>query len=379
MWWVRRSVSLSVSCGYLFVVKLPAVLLTVASVLAGCSAAPAPASQLAYLGKVELAHGLLFADTTVGGLSGITYDAGRDQYYVISDDRSEKNPARFYTMSISLSDGNLARVDLRGATSLLNTDGKPFAPLSGTTAPPDPEGIAFDGLRQQLYWSSEGERIVKPDKPPVLLDPWVRTAALDGAFRGQFTLPPELHMSAAEAGPRKNQALEGLALAPDGTALWAGMEAPGFDDGPPPTAAAGALTRITRLDPVTRQPGAQYAYPLDAVSSGEGGGNGLSDLVALDAEDFLVIERGHGTRTSVRIYRASIVGADDILGRRSSAGAVPMRKALVADLSAMVPSVDNVEGITLGPKLSDGRQSVIMVTDDNFSSDQVTQVLAFAW
>ena len=34
---------------------------------------------------------------------------------------------------------------------------------------------------------------------------------------------------------------------------------------------------------------------------------------------------------------------------------------------------------TLGPKLSDGRQSVIMVTDDNFSSDQVTQVLAFAW
>jgi hypothetical protein len=32
----------------------------------------------------------------------------------------------------------------------------------------------------------------------------------------------------------------------------------------------------------------------------------------------------------------------------------------------------------LGPKLSDGRQSVIMVTDDNFSPDQVTQLLAFA-
>lgn len=355
-----------------------AVTLSVALVLAGCSTAPAPASQLAFLGKVELAHGLLFADTTVGGLSGITYDAGRDQYYVISDDRSERNPARFYTMSIALSDGNLARVDLRGSTSLLNTDGKPFATRSATTVPPDPEGIAFDAGRQRLYWSSEGERIVKPDKPPVLLDPWVRIAGLDGAFRGQFTLPPELHMSTADAGPRKNQALEGLTLAPDGTALWAGMEEPGFNDGPVPTAEHGALTRITRFDPETRQPTAQYAYPLDPVSSGDGGGNGLSDLVALDAEDFLVVERGHGTRTSVRIYRASIVGADDILGRPSSAGAVPMRKTLLDDLSATVHSVDNVEGITLGPKLPDGRQSVVMVTDDNFSPDQVTQLLAFA-
>jgi hypothetical protein len=219
---------------------------------------------------------------------------------------------------------------------------------------------------------------VKPDAPPVLLDPWVRTAGLDGAFRGQFALPPELHMSAADAGPRKNQALEGLTLAPDGTALWAGMEEPGFDDGPLPTAEQGALTRITRLDPETREATAQYAYPLDPVSSGAGGGNGLSDLVALNAEDFLVIERGHGTRTSVHIYRASIAGADDILGRPSSAGAAPIRKTLVADLSETVKSVDNVEGITLGPKLSDGRQSVIMVTDDNFSPDQVTQLLAFA-
>ena len=34
--------------------------------------------------------------------------------------------------------------------------------------------------------------------------------------------------------------------------------------------------------------------------------------------------------------------------------------------------------ITLGPKLSDGRQSVVLVTDDNFSAQQVTQFYAFA-
>ncbi len=283
---------------------------------------PAPTSQLEFLGKVELAHGLLFADTTVGGLSGITYDAGRDQYYVISDDRSAKSPARFYTMSIALSGSNLARVDLRGGTTpLLNTDGQRFAPKSATTVPPDPEGIAFDSRRQQLYWSSEGgERIVKPDTPPVLLDPWVRTAALDGAFRGQFALPPGIaHVRRRYGGPRKNQALEGLTLAPDGTALWAGMEDPRFQR------RTGAHRRAGRVDqdhPARSGDAAADggSMPTRWIRSarGAGGGNGLSDLVALNAEDFLVIERGHGTKTSVHIYRASIAGG----GRHSGPAVV---------------------------------------------------------
>jgi hypothetical protein len=32
----------------------------------------------------------------------------------------------------------------------------------------------------------------------------------------------------------------------------------------------------------------------------------------------------------------------------------------------------------LGPKLSDGRQSVVLVTDDDFSPQQLTQFYAFA-
>ena len=43
-----------------------------------------------------------------------------------------------------------------------------------------------------------------------------------------------------------------------------------------------------------------------------------------------------------------------------------------------VQHLDNVEGITLGPKLSDGRQVVVLVTDDNFSAEQMTQFYAFA-
>lgn len=39
--------------------------------------------------------------------------------------------------------------------------------------------------------------------------------------------------------------------------------------------------------------------------------------------------------------------------------------------------IDNVEGITFGPKLANGNQSIIFVSDNNFSDKQKTQVLVF--
>jgi hypothetical protein len=39
--------------------------------------------------------------------------------------------------------------------------------------------------------------------------------------------------------------------------------------------------------------------------------------------------------------------------------------------------LDNIEGLTLGPKLLDGQQSLILVSDNNFNSLQRTQILAF--
>jgi len=354
--------------------------------LAACSPAHTSSTGLDYLGQINFPTSTLFDDTTVGGLSAITCDAGRQVYYIISDDRSARNPARFYTVRIMLPNNRLTGIEWLDTTSLLDRSGTPFPPLSPDTTPPvippDPEGIAFDERRQQLFWSSEGERIVKDPNRPLLLDPWVRVAGLDGAFRGQYALPPVLSMSQQDTGARTNNGLEGLTLTPSGNFLFAGMEDPGFNDGSLPTADAGALTRITRFDVSTGTASAQYAYPLDPISAPNGDANGLSDLVALDDDNFLVIERSHGTYNVARIYRAGISGADNILGRPSFADAPPkaMTKSLVADLSTMpqVQNLDNVEGITLGPKLPDGRQVVVLVTDDNFSAEQTTQFYAFA-
>ena len=46
--------------------------------------------DLEYLGMVTFETGTMFQGTEIGGLSGITYDASRGVYYVISDDVYQK-------------------------------------------------------------------------------------------------------------------------------------------------------------------------------------------------------------------------------------------------------------------------------------------------
>ena len=82
---------------------------------------------------------------------------------------------------------------------------------------------------------------------------------------------------------------------------------------------------------------------------------------------------------AARVYRANIAGADDVIGSVRHCAGPPVaddeKGHCVVDLTSDsgIGHLDNVEGITLGPKLSDGRQSVVLVTDDNFSPRQMTQ------
>nr|WP_313901591.1 esterase-like activity of phytase family protein [Mycobacterium sp. SMC-2] len=89
--------------------RLQAACMCVALVFAGCAPAhpPGPATaprpMLTYLGQSQVPFDATFDGTVIGGLSALSYDPGRQLYYVISDDRSKKNPARFYTVELSLS------------------------------------------------------------------------------------------------------------------------------------------------------------------------------------------------------------------------------------------------------------------------------------
>ena len=97
-----------------------------------------------------------------------------------------------------------------------------------------------------------------------------------------------------------------------------------------------------------------------------------------------MIERSHGTTRRARIYRASVAECRRCAGHDRRCGEAPAtaddqgRWSWTCRRAARSRNLDNVEGITLGPKLSDGRQSVVLVSDDNFSPQQITQFLAFA-
>ncbi|MCU0565684.1 MAG: esterase-like activity of phytase family protein, partial [Oculatellaceae cyanobacterium Prado106] len=116
-----------------------------------------------FLGEYRLPK-TTFEGTPVGGLSGITYDRQRDRLYAISDDRSDRAPARFYTLKLTPipapspttetattpSATLIPQIEIESVTPLTDPDGNPYA--KGTV---DPEGIALSP-RQTLYISSEG-------------------------------------------------------------------------------------------------------------------------------------------------------------------------------------------------------------------------------
>jgi myo-inositol-hexaphosphate 3-phosphohydrolase len=337
-----------------------------------------------FLGEVTFPTSLTFEDTRVGGLSGIAYDAANDIYYSIADDRSQFNPARFYTLSINLNDGELQDGDIsfEGVTTLLNELGEPFAELSL-----DPEGIALapDGT---VYISSEGDA-------PRLISPFVNQFSLSGEQLGELAIADRyLPTADNSSGIRNNLAFESTTITPDGRYLYTATENALNQDGPAANLEQESVSRIIKYDLLTGQPVQEFAYIVDAVADAPipADGfrtNGLVELLAIDnSGTLLALERSFsvGVGNTVKLYEISTQGALDISSRDSllfeegTAFEVDptVSKRELLDFADLGITPDNLEGLALGPTLPDGRQSLIVVSDNNFSDTQVTQFIALS-
>ena len=72
-------------------------------------------ADVEFLGEVVVPTGAEYGGTEIGGLSSITYDAGRGVYYALSDDQGNRptgDPVRYYTIAIDVSDGSLDAGDV---------------------------------------------------------------------------------------------------------------------------------------------------------------------------------------------------------------------------------------------------------------------------
>ncbi|MEV4859154.1 esterase-like activity of phytase family protein [Streptomyces ossamyceticus] len=310
-----------------------------------------------------------------GGLSGIDYDPESGTYAALSDDRSENGKARFYTLRLPL-DGKEFATDkpvLDALTVLDDTTGAPFAAKAV-----DPEAIRWNPDRESLLWTSEG---ASSSGQPA----FVRETSASGAYVRELSLPQAYAPVRSEsgtltAGVRNNQALEALALSPNGEKAVTLTENALVQDGPAAGLTAKSPARLLVMDRRTGKAEAERVYEVDPVSAAPtaplpapvgtySADRGVSEILAINATDYLTVERSFasGVGFAIRLYWTTTRGATDVRGEEKLSGSErPMPKKLLYDFTLSGTEADNVEGITWGPTLPDGSRTLVLVADDNF-------------
>lgn len=323
-----------------------------------------------------------FQDTLVGGLSAIVYSRERDVFYVLSDDRGKKDPARFYTFKLKL-EQNEQQVKIESfapqkVTLLSDEEGKKYRRKGRI----DPEGLAISP-RNTIYIASEGN-------PTKDVKPFVAEFELEtGNKLSELPLPQRFLNEEEDRGIQENSAFESLTinrtgLPEDPFRIFTATENALLQD---ESFEGEERKRIRFLHYVVNPVGppivvAEYLYllepaPIEVVS------NGLTELLALPTEGyFLSLERTYGfTGAGAKIFQVIVGNATDtskIESLRGNIGQVqPLKKELLLDLQDLGIYLDNLEGMTLGPRLPDGSRSLLLISDDNFNDEQISQLLLF--
>lgn len=348
--------------------------------------------SLDFLAEYQLPKPMRFEDTPVGGLSALSYDRERDRFLALSDDRSNLAPARFYTLALTINRDSAGEIGIESVTVedvtiLKDENGKPYP--AGTI---DPEGIALSG-KGGVFISTEGV-------PSQGIEPFIQEFDRQtGQPLQRLRIPDRFlpnNTTEEEQVPRgvqENLGFEALTLEPitlaaasgDPFRLFTATESALIQDSLPPDSEEVPRIRLLHYlisDIAPPMLVAEHLYPLAPAPKGTID-YGLSELVALDTEGhFLSLERSYGLfGLSAQIYQLTLGGATDTSNIASLKGNIsrldPVKKKLLLDLSTLGIYLDNLEGMTLGSRLPDGSQSLVLVSDDNFNQAQITQFLLF--
>jgi hypothetical protein len=361
------------------------IIVIIAILIPGCTLTPQISAQerlfldisLDFLGEYQLPI-QEFQNTPVGGLSGLNYDQATGKLLAISDDRSNLAPARFYTLKVDFTDtSTINKVTVEGMTVLLNEKGETYP--TGTI---DPEAIALSP-RQSVFISSEG--VPKDNVAPFIQEYDLTQGTLKSSLK-----IPDRYFTPPDKGVQENLGFESLTLNPNSLApgdpfrLFTATESSLIQD----TAIEQESAPIRMMHYVINSVGdpilvGEHLYLLEPNPYVDTVSNGLTELMALNQEGyFLALERTFGlSGFSAKIFEIVIANGTDTAGVDSLAGDIrriqPVHKKLILNLNDLGIELDNLEGMTLGPRLPDGSQSLILVSDNNFQAEQVTQFLLF--
>jgi hypothetical protein len=286
-----------------------------------------------------------------------------------------------------LSEDKIKSFAFQNVTYLKNETGTAYGNWNTTpTTSADPEDMRYNTKTNSLIWSSEGARVITAEKE-VLQNPSLNFMDIKGDFLGNVTLPENLKMQKLEKGPRNNGTLEGITFDKKYKNIYTNIEEPLFEDGDQANTSKGGLIRLYLFDAKTKENTAQYGYQLEPIAlepnpKGAFAVNGISAIQYYGKNQLLVVERSYSTGTqacTVKIFLCDLKKATDIKNYPSlqNQKLELASKRLVLNMDDLGIFIDNIEGLTFGPKLANGNPSLIFVSDNNFSDKQKTQVLVF--
>ncbi|WP_445752837.1 esterase-like activity of phytase family protein [Polaribacter sp.] len=319
--------------------------------------------NLSYIDEYIIPDSLQFQNQTIGGLSGI--DVVNKVFYFVIDD--SKNP-RIVTAKIEIKNDRFQTVYFKKVI-FLNSATNTFFKENEL----DLESIFVDEKTNEIHLVSEGE--INKKKSPTIFK-----IDANGNFLEQFSLPKSL--SKIE-NFKHNGVFESSCKSIDNQGFWVGVEAPLIVDGEEPNGSeTSSPIRITYVDFQTKQATKQFAYQLERIPKPYKGNvnvTGVTALLEIEKNHFLVVERAYQNNygsygNTIRIFEAFVdKNTTDILNIESlkKTPFTPLKKRLLFDFETIKKFltdgiIDNIEGISLGPKLKNGNQSLILVADDNF-------------
>jgi hypothetical protein len=345
--------------------------------------------------------------------SDLTY-TGHDNVYVAAPDRGpfdgltdvpylDRLNFLHITVDVNAPFPNI-KTTLLDTRLLKNEGGKSFVGAAGAfdansefnTLRLDPEGIRV-GYNGTLYISDEyGPYVFEFDRQGHL----IRRFDVPAKFR--IAMPsgdPNEELLGNKSGRQANRGMEGLAISPDGKTLFGMMQNALLQDNalsPGTTDRVSVFTRILKVDLVTGQT-KEFIYVLDNFNRGQG----VSEILAINDQEFLVVERDNRSYlsptpqapTRKTIYKINVNGATDVSaieGISASvlpAGVVPVDKKLFINLLEPTFGLDQdnsnaipekIEGLAWGPDLPDGRHVLYVMSDNDLDPNRATQIYAFA-
>lgn len=346
-------------------------------------------SQLSYIREFQLSNNTTYNGIPVGGFSGIDHNPKTDEWILISDDSSDLAPARYYTVKLDFSTHTSNPIKFVNVITLKQPDGTRYPSskefeVNKVGSVPDFESIRFDPLNDNIWYTSEGDRKLG-------IMPFIRQARLDGSYLSEFKVPTQFQIETnPDTGFRHNLTLEGSTFSPDGKFYFTSMEGPLIQDGTVSSSSKGSFTRIIKYDRDGNNI-AMYAYPLSKIpvkpNLGKKAEIGVSEILAINNHELLVLERS-GVETDeasyknyIRIYKIDMSKASNVnrLHSLQSGDFKPVSKELILDLNTLnsIPKLDNLEGMAWGPKFKNGNDTLVLVSDNNYNSSEITQFLLF--